>query len=254
MLPTTAACFIAGTDTTRRTGRQATRIPKHEASFAINPYSKSIILEGYSIADLRASSKTPSDLTTFHLHALSPRIHCATRATPVLLFLLQSAAVSRIMSRTHSSPGPRLEALTEELREKERFMSHGYPSFQYLLEALKSSRHSQCPRVWPKGTVAYRCRTCQIDDWRSASAFAFVFFHTTSISPPSSPRCRLLAIWMCFLDASLFAFFLQFSVVHDCQGDIHVEKGSSADCIGDEGSLISHCFRNAVYNFLNENE
>jgi hypothetical protein len=133
-------------------------------------------------------------------------------------------------------------------------MSHGYQSFQYFLEALKSLGHSQCTTVWTKGTVAYRCRTCQIDDSRSASAFAFVFFHTTSISPPSSSPCRLLAISMWFLDAFFFAFFLQFSVVHDCQGDIHVENGSSADCIGDEGSLISHCFRNAVYNFLNENE
>ncbi len=169
----------------------------------------------------------------------------------VLSCLLQSAAVSRIMSRTPRSPGPPLETLEEELREKERFMSHGYQSFQYLLEALKSSGHSQCTTVWTKDTVAYRCRTCQTNDSRSAAALAFVFFHTTSISPTSSPPCRLLAIWMWFLDASFFAFFLQFSVVHDCQGDIHVENGSSADCIGDEGSLISHCFRNAVYNSLN---
>jgi hypothetical protein len=172
----------------------------------------------------------------------------------VLLCLLQSAAVSRIMALTHRSPGPPLEALREELREKERFMSQGYQSFQYLLEALKSSGHSQCTTVWTKDTVAYRCRTCQMNDSRSAAALAFVFFHTTSISFPSSPPCRLLAIWMWFLDASFFAFFLQFSVVHDCQGDIHVENGSSADCIGDEGSLISYCFRNAVYNFLNSNE
>jgi hypothetical protein len=171
----------------------------------------------------------------------------------VLLCLLQSAAVSRIMSQTHRSPG--LEALREELLEKEQFMSDGYPSFEYLLEALESSGHSQCTTVWTKDTVAYRCRTCQINDSRSAAALSFVFFPTTSISPPpSSPPCRLLAIWMWFRDASFFAFFLQFSVVHDCQGDIHVENGSSADCIGDEGSLISHCFQNAVYNFLNQNE
>jgi hypothetical protein len=80
------------------------------------------------------------------------------------------------------------------------------------------------------------------------------FFTRPPSPPPSSPPCRLLAIWMWFLDASFFAFFLQFSVVHDCQGDIHLENGSSADCIGDEGSLISHCFQNAVYNFLNQNE
>jgi hypothetical protein len=32
--------------TRRRTARQATKIPKDDASFAINPYSKSISLEG----------------------------------------------------------------------------------------------------------------------------------------------------------------------------------------------------------------
>jgi hypothetical protein len=90
---------------------------------------------------------------------------------------------------------------------------------------------------------------------RGQQLHSLLCFFTRPPSPPtSSPPCRLLAIWMWFLDASFFAFFLQFSVVHDCQGDIHVENGSSADCIGDEGSLISYCFRNAVYNFLNSNE
>ncbi|CAK9877290.1 unnamed protein product [Sphagnum jensenii] len=78
------------------------------------------------------------------------------------------------MSRTHRSPGRRFKALTEELREKERFMSHGYQSFQYFLEALKSLGHSQCTTVWTKGTVAYRCRTCQIDD---SSAICKMCFH-----------------------------------------------------------------------------
>ncbi|CAM6078744.1 unnamed protein product [Sphagnum tenellum] len=77
------------------------------------------------------------------------------------------------MSRTHRSPGPRLEALREELREKERFMSHGYQSFQYLLEALKSSGHSQCITVWTKDTVTYRCRTCQIYDWSTICEICF---------------------------------------------------------------------------------
>jgi hypothetical protein len=125
----------------------------------------------------------------------------------VLLCLLQSAAVSRIMSRTDRSLGPRLKTLREELREKERFMSHGYQSFQHLLEALKSSGHSQCTTVWTKDTVAYRCRTCQINDSRSASAFAFVFFRTTSISLPSSPPCRLLAIWMWLMLLSMLSFY-----------------------------------------------
>ncbi|CAM6048970.1 unnamed protein product [Sphagnum compactum] len=78
------------------------------------------------------------------------------------------------MALTHRSPGPRLEALREELREKERFMSQGYQSFQYLLEALKSSGHSQCTTVWTKDTVAYRCRTCQIND---LSAICEICFH-----------------------------------------------------------------------------
>jgi hypothetical protein len=87
---------------------------------------------------------------------------------------------------------------------------------------------------------------------RGQQLHSLLCFFTRPPSPPtSSPPCRLLAIWMWFLDASFFAFFLQFSVVYDCQRDIHVENGSSADCIGDEGSLISHCFRNAAYNFLN---
>jgi hypothetical protein len=60
-------------------------------------------------------------------------------------------------------------------------MSDGYQSYQYLLEALKSSGHSQCTTVWTKDTVAYGCRTCQSNDSSSAAAFAFVFFHTTSI-------------------------------------------------------------------------
>jgi hypothetical protein len=106
----------------------------------------------------------------------------------VLLCLLQSATVSRIMSRTHRSPGLRLEELREELREKERSMSHGYQSFQYLLEALKSSGHSQCTTVWTKDTVAYRCRTCQINDSRSAAALAFTCFFTRPPSPPPPPH------------------------------------------------------------------
>ncbi|CAK9228199.1 unnamed protein product [Sphagnum troendelagicum] len=78
------------------------------------------------------------------------------------------------MSRTHRSTRSRLEALRKELREKERFMSDGYQGFQYLLEALKSSGHSQCTTVWTKDTVAYRCRTCQIND---SSAICEECFH-----------------------------------------------------------------------------
>jgi len=78
------------------------------------------------------------------------------------------------MSRTHRGPEPRLEALREELQEKERFMSLGYQSFQYLLKALKSSGHSQCTTDWTKDTVAYRCRTCQIND---SSAICEICFH-----------------------------------------------------------------------------
>ncbi len=103
------------------------------------------------------------------------------------------------MSRTDRSPEPRFEWLREELRDRERLMSHDYPSFEHLLGALQSSGHSHCTRVWTKNTVAYRCRTCQIHDWRSAAAFAFLFLHITS---PHPQPCCLLALWMWFLDAS----------------------------------------------------
>jgi hypothetical protein len=48
ILETAALCNKhKSTDKTRRrTGRQATRIPKDDASFEIDTYSKSIILEG----------------------------------------------------------------------------------------------------------------------------------------------------------------------------------------------------------------
>jgi hypothetical protein len=103
----------------------------------------------------------------------------------VLLCLLQSASV--IMSQTHGSPGPRLEALSEELREEERFMSHGYQSFQYLLEALKSSGHSQCTTVWTKDTVAYAVALARLPT-RGQHLHSLLCFFTRPPSPPPPPH------------------------------------------------------------------
>jgi len=44
-----------------------------------------------------------------------------------------------------------------------------------------------------------------------------------------------------------FAFFRQCWVVHDCQGDVHVENESSEKRIGDEGSLICTWFFKTLY-------
>ncbi|KAH8933083.1 hypothetical protein BDL97_18G012900 [Sphagnum fallax] len=57
-----------------------------------------------------------------------------------------------------------LERIREEISEKERTMSAGYESFDELLADLQSSGHSQCTTVWSKDMVAYRCRTCQVND------------------------------------------------------------------------------------------
>ncbi|KAH9534061.1 hypothetical protein CY35_18G087100 [Sphagnum magellanicum] len=57
-----------------------------------------------------------------------------------------------------------LERIREEISEKERTMSAGYESFDGLLADLQSSGHSQCTTVWSKDMVAYRCRTCQMND------------------------------------------------------------------------------------------
>jgi hypothetical protein len=59
-----------------------------------------------------------------------------------------------------------LERIREEISEKERTMSAGYESFDGLLADLQSSGHSQCTTVWSKDMVAYRCRTCQMNDSR----------------------------------------------------------------------------------------
>jgi E3 ubiquitin-protein ligase UBR1/E3 ubiquitin-protein ligase UBR3 len=59
-----------------------------------------------------------------------------------------------------------LERIREEISEKERTMSAGYESFDELLADLQSSGHSQCTTVWSKDMVAYRCRTCQVNDSR----------------------------------------------------------------------------------------
>jgi hypothetical protein len=86
----------------------------------------------------------------------------------------------------------------------ERMMCGDFLDFQDLLDYLKSSGHSQCTTVWTKDSVAYRCRTCQVNDARSVFEFKrfaiilFIFvllvvacrlFRVVLISSTSVPRC-----------------------------------------------------------------
>jgi hypothetical protein len=72
-----------------------------------------------------------------------------------------------VMSRVPGNVTPFLESLRKEILEKERMMCGDFRNFQDLLDNLKSSGHSQCTTVWTKDSVAYRCRTCQVNDARS---------------------------------------------------------------------------------------
>jgi hypothetical protein len=79
-----------------------------------------------------------------------------------------------VMSRVPGNVTPCLESLREELLDKERMMCRDFRDFQDLLDYLKSSGHSQCTTVWTKDSVAYRCRTCQVND---ASAICERCYH-----------------------------------------------------------------------------
>jgi hypothetical protein len=79
-------------------------------------------------------------------------------------------------------------------------MCRDFRDFQDLLDYLKSSGHSQCTTVWTKDSVAYRCRTCQVNDARSVrfAIILFIFvlllvacrlFLVVLISSTSVPRC-----------------------------------------------------------------
>ncbi|CAM6028185.1 unnamed protein product [Sphagnum balticum] len=78
------------------------------------------------------------------------------------------------MSRVPGNVTPCLESLGAEILEKERMMCGNFRNFQDLLDYLKSSGHSQCTTVWTKDSVAYRCRTCQVND---ASAICERCYH-----------------------------------------------------------------------------
>jgi len=58
----------------------------------------------------------------------------------------------------------------------ERRMCPAGMSFPQYLEALQSSGQAQCTTVWTKGTVAYRCRKCQVNDSRFANENNFSRF------------------------------------------------------------------------------
>jgi hypothetical protein len=47
------------------------------------------------------------------------------------------------------------------------------------IEELRAKGEQQCNKVWAKGKIAYRCRTCQLNDsrWKfSKSCFVFIVF------------------------------------------------------------------------------
>ncbi|XP_024367119.1 uncharacterized protein [Physcomitrium patens] len=56
------------------------------------------------------------------------------------------------------------EKAQERLRVYEKRMCPPNLSFSQYLEALQSTGQAQCTTVWTKKTVAYRCRTCQVND------------------------------------------------------------------------------------------
>ncbi|KAG0562955.1 hypothetical protein KC19_9G186000 [Ceratodon purpureus] len=56
------------------------------------------------------------------------------------------------------------EGAVERLASHERLMCPPQMTFPQYLDALQSTGQAQCTTVWTKGTVAYRCRTCQVND------------------------------------------------------------------------------------------
>lgn len=61
--------------------------------------------------------------------------------------------------------------------EAEKFLSDltlqmcGGDNLDLYLGELVSQGQSQCSNIWSRGVIAYRCRTCQINDSRSAQIF-----------------------------------------------------------------------------------
>lgn len=64
----------------------------------------------------------------------------------------------------------------ERLSALEGRMCSPHVSFPDYLETLQSNGQAQCTTVWTKGTVAYRCRTCQVNDSRFAIEYIFPSF------------------------------------------------------------------------------
>jgi len=123
-----------------------------------------------------------------------------------------------IMSRVPGNVTPCLEFLEEEILEKEQMMCGDFRDFQDLLDNLKSSGHSQCTTVWTKDSVAYRCRTCQVNDARSV-------FECALLLSSSYLFCLLLLV-ACFV---LFWFLL---LVFPISCDVHFENCSRTTGIG----------------------
>jgi len=80
------------------------------------------------------------------------------------------------MSFLRGSPWLTPDEAREVLRAHEQRMCPFNISFPQYLEALQSNGQAQCTTVWTKGTVAYRCRTCQTNDSRFAIGYFFLPF------------------------------------------------------------------------------
>lgn len=88
-----------------------------------------------------------------------------------LISLCTSLSVVAVVSATNMSctmcselftPG----AVPEILRNHENRMCLPTLSFSQYLDYLQARGQANCTTVWTKGTVAYRCRTCQVNDSR----------------------------------------------------------------------------------------
>jgi hypothetical protein len=80
-----------------------------------------------------------------------------------------------------------VEEAAARLEELSLLMSGG-ESLEEYIEEFRAQGQSQCTNVWSKGIIAYRCRTCQMNDSRYVS---------------------LLPIWLSALDyVVLFSIFV----------------------------------------------
>jgi hypothetical protein len=92
------------------------------------------------------------------------------------------------------------------LDEAEKFLSDltlqmcGGDNLDLYLGELVSQGQSQCSNTWSKGVIAYRCRTCQMNDSRSAQTF--VLHYKACFSDVKLPMDRALSLHILNLKAA----------------------------------------------------